>query len=253
MTIIKIKHRGMFWSASDILFNVDQIRHEAPKFLDRAIEAEVPNHDMALLEEALAHALVCSPCHVFWMFSNFCRDAAAKDPLWRAMQHHEDVPFRVTGMDAAVFEAWTRGRLKDRSRAHDLMHANRLCELRALVRSRPLMDLARLVEEGKALDMNERARCEKKSAQVHDVTNAAQMKKMVSEVKDELEVLKVKEKVYQAEDMPETDIDDFVRRKLKHHPAPSPSKLLGSSPLSRTCIGPSLSTKMNFILSEVST
>lgn len=226
--------QGMFWSASDILFNVDQIRHEAPKFLDRAIEAEVPNHDMALLEEALAHA-----------------DAAAKDPLWRAMQHHEDVPFRVTGMNAAVFEAWTRGRLKDRSRAHDLMHANRLCELRALVRSRPLMDLARLVEEGKALDMNERARCEKKSAQVHDVTNAAQMKKMVSEVKDELEVLKVKEKVYQAEDMPETDIDDFVRRKLKHHPAPSPSKLLGSSPLSRTCIGPSLSTKMNFILSEV--
>lgn len=48
---------------SDILFNVDQIRREAPKFLARAIEAKVPDHDMALLEEALTHALVYSPCH----------------------------------------------------------------------------------------------------------------------------------------------------------------------------------------------
>jgi len=180
------------------------------------------------------------------------REAAAKDPLWRAMQQHEDVPFRVTGIDASVFEAWTRGKLKDRSRVHDFIHANRLCELRALVRSRPLMNLDRLVEEGKALDINERARCEKKSAQVHDVTNAAQMKKMVSEVKDELKVMKEKEKVYQTEDVPETDIDDFVRRKLGHHTTLSPSNLLSSSPLSRTCVESSLSTKLNFILSEVS-
>lgn len=226
--------QGMFWSASDILFNVDQIRHEAPQFLARAIAAEVPDHDMALLEQALAHA-----------------EAAAKDPLWRAMQLHEDVPFRVTGMEAAVFEAWTRGKLKDRSRTHDLMHANRLCDLRALIRSRPLMNLDRLVEEGKSLDMSERARCVKKSTQLHDVTNAAQMKKMVSEVEDELEVIKEKDKVYQAEEVPEVDIDDFVRRKLRHHIAPSQSHLLSSSPLSGTCVGPSLSTKLNFILSEV--
>ncbi|KAG2131300.1 uncharacterized protein EDB93DRAFT_1178490 [Suillus bovinus] len=223
--------QGMFWSVSDILFNVDQIRHEAPKFLARATAANMPDHDMALLEEALAHA-----------------EAIAKDPLWRAMQHHEDVPFHVTGMDAAVFEAWTRGRLKDRSRVHDLMHANRLCDLRALVRNQPLMNLSRLVEEGKALDFNERARCEKKSTQVHDVTNAAQMKKMVSEVKDELEVIKEKEKIYQTEDVPETHIDDLVRRKLGHHDAPSPSNLLSLSPLSGTCVGPSLSTKLNFVL-----
>ncbi|KAG0701768.1 P-loop containing nucleoside triphosphate hydrolase protein [Suillus ampliporus] len=226
--------QGMFWSASDILYNVDQIRYEAPEFLARAVEANVPDYDMALLEQAIAHA-----------------EAAAKDPLWRAMQLHEDVPFRVTGMDASVVEAWTRGKLKDRSRAHDLIHANRLCDLRALVFKRPLMSLDRLVEEGKALDMGERARCEKKSAHLHDVTNAAQMKKMVSEVKDELEVMKEKDKVYQAEEVPEVDIDDFVRRKLGHHDAPLQSDLLSSSPLSGTRVGPSLSTKLNFILSEV--
>jgi hypothetical protein len=79
------------------------------------------------------------------------------------------------------------------------------------------------------------------------------MKKMVSEVKDELKVMKEKEKVYQTEDVPETDIDDFVRRKLGHHTTPSPSNLLSSSPLSQTCVESSLSTKLNFILSEVST
>ncbi|KAG1728635.1 SNF2 family N-terminal domain-containing protein, partial [Suillus paluster] len=217
--------QGMFWSASDILYNVDQIRYSAPEFRSRAVAAKVPDHDMALLEQALAHA-----------------EAAAKDPLWRAMQLQEDVPFHVTGMDAAVFEGWTRGKLKDRSRAHDLMHANRLCELRALVRNRPLMNLDRLVEE---------ARCEKKSTQLHDVTNAAQMKKMVSEVKDELEVMKEKDKVYQAEEVLGGDVDDFVRRKLGYHAAPLQSDLLSASPLSGTIVGPSLSTKLNFIMSEV--
>jgi hypothetical protein len=52
--------RGMFWSASDILFNVDQICHEASEFLARAIKRKISDHDMALLEQALAHALVCS-------------------------------------------------------------------------------------------------------------------------------------------------------------------------------------------------
>ncbi|OJA17037.1 hypothetical protein AZE42_03572 [Rhizopogon vesiculosus] len=230
----RMERRGMFWSASDILFNVDQICYEASEFLARAIQRKSSDHDMALLEQALAHA-----------------DAAAKDPLWRAMQPHEDVPFFVTGMDLVVFEAWTRGKLKDRSRAHDLIHANRLSDLRALIRKKPLLTLDRLAEEGKALDMSERLRCEKNSAQLHDVTNAAQMKKMVSEVKDELEVLREKDKLSQLEDVSEVEIDDFVRRKLRHHTEPSRSNLLGLSPLSGTRVGPSLSTKLNFILSEV--
>lgn len=168
------------------------------------------------------------------------------------MQLHEDVPFVVTGMDAAVFEAWTRGKLKDKSRTHDLMHANRLSELRTLVRNRPLITLDRLVEEGKALDMSERLRCEKQSTQLHDVTNTAQMKKMVSEVKDELEVLREKDKVSQLEEILDVDVDTFVRRKLGHHTKSLESDLLDSSPLSGSRIGPSLSTKLNFILSEVS-
>lgn len=169
------------------------------------------------------------------------------------MQPHEDVPFCVTGMDTAVFEAWTRGKMKDRPRAHDLIHANRLTALRSIVHKRPLLTVDGLVEEGKALDMSERLRCQKTSVQLHDFTNAAQMKKMVSQVKDELEVLKEKDKVSQSEEVPEVDIDSFVRRKLGHHAEPLKSNLLGSSPLSETRVGPSLSTKLNFILSEVST
>jgi hypothetical protein len=80
------------------------------------------------------------------------------------------------------------------------------------------------------------------------------MKKMVSEVKDELEVLREKDKVsHWLEEMPDVDVDTFVRRKLGHHAKSLESDLLDSSPLSGTRIGPSLSTKLNFILSEVST
>lgn len=46
----------MFWSASDILFNVDQICYDASGFLAHAIERKASDHDMALLEQALAHA-----------------------------------------------------------------------------------------------------------------------------------------------------------------------------------------------------
>lgn len=49
----------MFWSASDILYNVDQICYEASEFMARAIERKIADHDMELLEQALAHALVC--------------------------------------------------------------------------------------------------------------------------------------------------------------------------------------------------
>jgi len=250
-----MKYRGMFWSASDILYNVDQICHEAPEFLARAIERKVSDDDMKLLKQALIHALVCCFIQVVSMESLMAsrREAAAKDPLWRAMQLHEDIPFCVTGMDTDIFEAWTRGQLKDRSHALSLMHANRLTELRALVRKKPLINIDQLVEEGKALDMGERLRCEK-NAKLHDVTNAAQMKKMVSQVKDELEVLREKDKVSRSEDeVPEVDIDSFVRRKLGLQPEVSAFNLPCSSPLSETRVGPSLSTKLNFILSEAST
>src|SRR6267154_5313316 len=115
----------MFWSGSDILFNVDQICYEAPQFLARAIKAKATDHDMALLKQALAHALVwLVPVYIDGLVTSR-REAAAKDLLWRAMLPHEDVPFLVTGIDAAVFEAWTRGKLKDRSLARNFMHANR--------------------------------------------------------------------------------------------------------------------------------
>jgi len=78
------------------------------------------------------------------------------------------------------------------------------------------------------------------------------MKKMVSEVKDELEVLREKDKVSQLEEILDVDVDTFVRRKLGHHTKSLESDLLDSSPLSGSRIGPSLSTKLNFILSEVS-
>lgn len=48
--------RGMFWSASDILYNVDGIYSEAESYRTRALERQIPREDLDLLESALTHA-----------------------------------------------------------------------------------------------------------------------------------------------------------------------------------------------------
>lgn len=49
-------YRVMFWSASDILYNVDQICCEAESYRARALERQIPREDFDLLGSALTHA-----------------------------------------------------------------------------------------------------------------------------------------------------------------------------------------------------
>ncbi|KAH7921384.1 hypothetical protein BV22DRAFT_1038738 [Leucogyrophana mollusca] len=226
--------QGMFWSASSILYNVDQMCEEADEFLTHAVERQVPESDMELLKQALTHAR-----------------AAAEDTLWRAMQYHEDVPFRVSGMDAKVFEAWTRGRLGHSSRSVDLMHANRLVELRANVRKRPFASSDFLAAKGNAVNEGEKLRCGK-SAQSTEIASVARTKKMISEVKGELEILRQKARFAE-----EVDDEDHTCAPPITAPIPqgtatsSGLQTLNSSPLSRVRVGCSLSTKLDYILNEV--
>ncbi|KIJ69192.1 hypothetical protein HYDPIDRAFT_179066 [Hydnomerulius pinastri MD-312] len=224
--------QGMFWSASDILYNVDQICEETEEFMDRAIERHVSSEDIELLKQALSHAAV-----------------AAKDDLWRAMQHHEDVPFRVTGLDPGIFGAWTRAGLST-SQEIDLMHPNRLIDLRSTIRRRPLITKDKLVDEGNSLNKEESERLEKKPPQTHEITHADQVKKMVKEVEGEIEVLKKKAECAQSSDVPQEHPGGLAVSNAALHHLPS-SELLASSPWSGVRIGPSLSTKLNYVLSEV--
>ncbi|KAF9246232.1 P-loop containing nucleoside triphosphate hydrolase protein [Melanogaster broomeanus] len=231
--------QSLFWSASNILYNVDQICREADAFVARAIKHQMPQEDLDLLQEALRHAAV-----------------AAGDKLWRAMQHHEDVPFRVSGLDSNIFEAWTRATLDDCGREIDLMHSNRFTELRAVVRKRPLITKEKLVEEGNTLSRQERWRMHMagKSSKSQEVTHTDQVKKMVKEVNGEIEVLKKRaELVHDSEAEHDAgSMNHATVAKVALSPSALPgAELLASSPWSGVRVGPSLSTKLNYILSEV--
>ncbi|KAI6028583.1 SNF2 family N-terminal domain-containing protein [Pisolithus orientalis] len=202
--------RGMFWSASNILYNVDQICQEAQSFRTRALQRRIPKEEYELLEGALTHAA-----------------AAASDTLWRAIQKHEDVPFKVTGLDTGIYEAWTRGDLKAKSREVDLMHSNRLIELRDLVHVRPLISPQNLICEGIKLNAEGARPLEQEPSQARESTHAGTIKSVTEVFNEEMETLKRKSPSY----LPNL-------------------QLLQNSPLSGVRVGPSLSTKLNYILTE---
>lgn len=47
--------RGLFWSASDILYNVDQICDLADEYIARAVRRQVGPEELDLLQRALKH------------------------------------------------------------------------------------------------------------------------------------------------------------------------------------------------------
>ncbi|KAH7909861.1 P-loop containing nucleoside triphosphate hydrolase protein [Hygrophoropsis aurantiaca] len=198
--------QSLFWSASNILYNVDQICREADEFLDHAIQRGVSESDMELLKQALTQAR-----------------SAAEDKLWRAMQYHEDVPFQTSDMDSQVFEAWTRGQLMLPSRDLNLIHANRLVELRDQVRKRPLASTIFMVTQGNLINEQERR-----------IRSDVQTKKMVTEVNIELGI--APSKAHDVDEIGEITAD------------PQTSNM---SPLSGVRVRGSLSTKLNYVLNEV--
>ncbi|KAI6045621.1 hypothetical protein EDC04DRAFT_2634069 [Pisolithus marmoratus] len=227
--------QGMFWSASNILYNVDQICQEAQSFRARALQRQIPKEEYELLERALSHA-----------------GAAANDILWRAIQKHEDVPFKVTGLDSAIYEAWTRGDLKTKSREVDLMHSNRLVELRNFVYVRPLISPQILIYEGIQLNAEETRRLKQEPSQTHEAAHAGTVESMTEVFKEEVVTSKRKAKLARSSPLPgqTEDLAESERLASESQPCPPSLQLLENSPLSGVCVGPSLSTKLNYILTE---
>ncbi len=86
-------------------------------------------------------------------YTDVSRHIAAEDPLWRAMQMHEDVPYRVFDVNPLIFEGWTRMPKGEDSDPNltGFIHPDRLVKLRQLVNARPLATIPSLVEEGQLI------------------------------------------------------------------------------------------------------
>lgn len=169
------------------------------------------------------------------------------------MQPHVDVPFKISGLDSAVFEAWTRTGLCDGSRAIDVMHPDRLMNLRLLVRKKPLISRDELVEEGNILDWNEKKNMASKSIGSRKAKHGAnQMSETAQEVQRTIEILKKRAERMNGSDEEELeDCQDGNRVNQVTSTEVAAARVTRSSPLSGVKVGPSLSTKLNYILSEV--
>lgn len=88
--------------------------------------------------------------HLTFDRTHFSR-LAATDPVWRLIQNHEDVPYRVYDMPHKIFNSWTRTpgfkEINDPS-LRGLLHADRLLSLQSLIFSRPLITETLILEQG---------------------------------------------------------------------------------------------------------
>lgn len=169
------------------------------------------------------------------------------------MQPHADVPFKVSGLDPAVFEAWTRTGLRDGTRTIDVMHPDRLVNLRSLVRKKPLISIDDLIKEGKILDTIEKRTMAPETVGSREAKYGAnQTREMAREVQGTIEVLKKhieQMDVSDDEELEGHENQDRVNQVTSTEEAAV--CMTRSSPLLGVKVGPSLSTKLNYILSEV--
>ncbi|KAF8136675.1 hypothetical protein EV363DRAFT_1447032 [Boletus edulis] len=225
-TTINNSLQGLFWSASDILYNVDQICDLADEFIARAVRRQVDPEDLDLLQQALKHA------------QDVESDATLRR---RPVQDYLDL----------IQMSLKRGHklsCATGSRTIDVMHPDRLMELRSLVRKKPLISRDKLVEEGKILDRKEKRMMASKSTGARQAKRGAnQRKEMEKEVQGKIKTLKEHvERMTEDEEVEDCqDGESVISTKA------AAARTLVFSPLSGVKVGPSVSTKLNYILSEI--
>jgi hypothetical protein len=177
------------------------------------------------------------------------RATAANDRVWRATQTGlGEVPFKVSGLDPAILKAWNRTELRDTSEITCFMHPPRLVLLRSLVRKNPLISRDELIEEGNIIEWDEQGRSAPKSKRSQK--HMSQTKKLAKEVQGTIEVMmKHIEQMNISEDEELEEYQDRISQVISTEP--SAVRVTGSLHLSGVKVGTSLSTKLNYILSEV--
>jgi hypothetical protein len=258
--------RALFWKVDPDLYNVDEMAKNAPNMLQNAIKRNVSQQDLSLLQNAFMHGYVRSSLFSPTRLKRLDSQAAAADPLWRSIQAQRYVPYRVYNLDEALFRAWSRTIAPESlapSSATGFIHSDRLVRMRAWVLARPLLPVDNLVQLGRMaaeedLVSNELSHNSPKKNSKHGHTketshqpsglkrakNAASAK--IRDARKELAVALKKQ-----EDIPSPRATKLPSPK-KVRVENSQSHLLRSSLLARVGIGSSGSTKLNYVLNEVS-
>ncbi|KAJ6622904.1 hypothetical protein B0H10DRAFT_2011949 [Mycena sp. CBHHK59/15] len=243
LTVRICRSELMFWAVDDNYYNADeQIRNSDN--LKNKIAASASPEDIQLLDDAFHHL-----------------KEAAEDPLWRALQNHEDVPYRVYDLKQSILNAWTRTAHRvepsDESQC-GLIHPDRLNKLRRLVLDRPLITEQNLILTGQKVEEEdvklrlrylEELKHKKGSKSSRNQDESSSRQKEIQAAKKAADPTTVKQVQQELEHVLENADTDSPISQLAC--TPWPSMALSQSHLAKTRFGCSASSKLNYIINEV--
>lgn len=200
--------------------------------------------------------------------------SALDDPLWKLMQAHEDVPYRVSHMRDDIYQAWTRTPGSEPSCSSDqtgFMHADRLLKLYEILQKKPLISEPALIELGQRVTIRDQAfrrayeeslrkRKGRKNTKHNEELSASSQSLMADNFAKKASATDTLREMQRELDATlarlARDEDDLEPNSTVEHNSIQPqlkrlSNLAAASPLATTRIGPSASSKLNYIINEV--
>lgn len=190
------------------------------------------------------------------------------------MQAHEDVPYRVSHMKDDIYDAWTRTPGKEpscNSNQTGFMHADRLLKLYDILKKKPLISQPALIELGhrigirdqafrRAYEESQRKKKGRKNTKHNEELSASSQSQMADNFAKKASATDTLKEMQQELDATlarlARDEDDPEQNSTVDHNLIRPqvkllSNLAAASPLATTRIGPSASSKLNYIINEV--
>ena len=186
------------------------------------------------------------------------------------MQAHEDVPYRVSYMKDDIYDAWTRTPGKEpscNSNQTGFMHADRLLKLYDILKKKPLISQPALIELGhrvgvrdqafrRAYEESQRKRKGRKNTKYNEELSASSQSKMADNFAKKASATDTLREMQQELDatlarLARDEDDSQQNSTYSVQPQARLSNLAAASPLATTRIGPSASSKLNYIINEV--
>ncbi|KAF8205525.1 P-loop containing nucleoside triphosphate hydrolase protein [Mycena galopus ATCC 62051] len=230
----------MFWSVDDNYFNAAELLRTSAEKMNKLPPSTNPE-DRVLMQDSFHHLRV-----------------AFEDLLWRGLQSHEDVPYRVYDLERPIFEAWARTTqaLNSGDGSCGYIHPDRLRGLRNLILNKPLISQDATVEAGIYLaeqdakqkeayrESLKRKKTSKSSRNQDDSAARLKATQAAKKAADPNTVKEVQKELasFSADFDSPPPIRSHVHR---------PSALVSRSRIANTRLGCSASTKLNYIIDEV--
>ncbi|KAI0034030.1 SNF2 family N-terminal domain-containing protein [Vararia minispora EC-137] len=251
----------MFWRVDENRYNVDELSHNLEGMLTRAKERNISESDMILLKQAVRHVA-----------------NAKADKTWAIVQTVPipEMAFDVDGIPPPLLEAWAEMERRSPQQSTELQHSImfpwRLSKLAACVSSRPLISLGDLVHAGHIQAMEDESRNQlfdraarrkgsgkkggkgsggdnmgREGAKAQEAAKAAEAPEKISELRREMNA-----SLEWASNSRGDLGQDIAAATAANASSDARKRMLRSSVLSKARILRSRSSKLNFILSEVS-